>query len=102
MPKTLETSPMKSLAEELDLIRKKFRQCLDVYATRVEQDLLDIRQAVLDQAKSEDIQSGQIRDLRDMLTLCRTLDIKTEKGRRKDLKKFDTLIQELQLLSKNW
>jgi hypothetical protein len=37
-----------------------------------------------------------------MITLCRTLDIKPEKGRRKDLKKIDSLIDELNLMVENW
>jgi hypothetical protein len=37
-----------------------------------------------------------------MLTLCRTLELKPEKGRRKDLKKIDSLIGELLLMVKNW
>jgi hypothetical protein len=37
-----------------------------------------------------------------MITLCRTLDLKPEKGRRKDLKKIDTLLDELQVLVQNW
>ena len=45
---------------------------------------------------------AQIRDLRDMLTLCRTLDLKPEKGRRKDLKKIDSLLEELHLMIKSW
>ena len=37
-----------------------------------------------------------------MITLCRTLDLKPEKGRRKDLKKIDTLVEELHLMVQNW
>jgi hypothetical protein len=37
-----------------------------------------------------------------MITLCRTLDLKPEKGRRKDLKKIDTLVEELETMVQNW
>jgi hypothetical protein len=102
MAKSLEVSPMKSLAEELDFVRKSFRESIDVYSTRVETQLTLIRDAVLHQAKSTKLPSAHLRDLRDMITLCRTLDLKPEKGRRKDLKKIDTLVEELQLMVQNW
>ena len=93
---------MKSLAEELDFVRKSFRESIDVYSTRVETQLTLIRDAVLQQAKSSKLPPANMRDLRDMITLCRTLDLKPEKGRRKDLKKIDTLVEELQLMVQNW
>jgi hypothetical protein len=102
MAKSLEVSPMKSLAEELDFVRKSFRESIEVYATRVEKQLAQIRHAVLEQTKNPAVPAAKIRDLRDMITLCRTLDLKPEKGRRKDLKKIDTLLEELHLMVQNW
>ena len=46
--------------------------------------------------------NSEIHDLRDMLTLLRTLQIKPEAGRRKDLKKIEGLVEELRLLSERW
>lgn len=37
-----------------------------------------------------------------MLALCRSLDLRPEKGRRKDLKKIEALIEELRLLTEQW
>jgi len=102
MAKSLEVSPMKSLAEELGFVRKSFREMIDVYSTRVETQLTKIRDAVLEQSNNPKLAPAQIRDLRDMITLCRTLDLRPEKGRRKDLKKIDTLVEELQLMIQNW
>jgi hypothetical protein len=102
MAKSLDVSPMKSLAEELGFVRKAFRESIDVYSTRVETQLNEIRDAVLEQTKNPKLPPAQIRDLRDMITLCRTLDLRPEKGRRKDLKKIDTLVEELQLMIQNW
>ena len=102
MAKSLEVSPMKSLAEELDFVRKSFRESIDVYSARVEAQLNQIRDAVLEQTKNPKLPASHIRDLRDMITLCRTLDLKPEKGRRKDLKKIDTLVEELQLMIQHW
>ncbi len=102
MAKSLEVSPMKSLAEELDFLRKSFRECVNVYASRIEAQLIQIRGTVLEQTKNPKLPASHIRDLRDMITLCRTLDIKPEKGRRKDLKKIDTVVEELHVMAKNW
>jgi hypothetical protein len=102
MAKSLEVSPMKSLAEELEFVRKSFRESIQAYSTRVETQLTLIRDTVIAQTKNPNISAAQIRDLRDMITLCRTLDLKPEKGRRKDLKKIDTLMEELHLLIQNW
>jgi len=102
MAKSLEVSPMKSVAEELDFLRKSFRECVNVYATRIETQLMQIRETVLEQTKNPKLPTSHIRDLRDMITLCRTLDIKPEKGRRKDLKKIDTVVEDLYVMIQNW
>jgi hypothetical protein len=102
MAKSLEVSPMKSLAEELEFVRKAHRESIQVYSRRVEAQLTALRDTVLEQTKNPNPSPAQLRDLRDMITLCRTLDLKPEKGRRKDLKKIDTLLDELQVLVQNW
>jgi hypothetical protein len=102
MAKSLEVSPMKSLAEELEFVRKSFRESIQTYSTRVEAQLTQIRDTVLAQTKIPQLPPAQIRDLRDMITLCRTLDLKPEKGRRKDLKKIDSLLEELHLMIQGW
>lgn len=93
---------MKSAAEELQFLRKAFRECIDVYTSRIEGQIGQIRKKVLEQAKNPKDSSTYLRNLRDMITLCRTLDIKPEKGRRKDLKKIDLLVGELHLMIQNW
>ncbi len=45
---------------------------------------------------------SRVRDLRDMLTLLRTMQIKPQEGRRKDLKKVETIISDLELLTAGW
>ncbi|MBV9106300.1 MAG: hypothetical protein JO313_09790 [Verrucomicrobia bacterium] len=102
MAKSLEVSPMKSLAEELDFVRKSFREAIHAYSTRIETQLTLIRDRVIEQTKNPNVSPARIRDLRDMITLCRTLDLKPEKGRRKDFKKIDALMEELHLLIQNW
>src|ERR1700740_2827293 len=102
MAKSLDVSPAKSFAEEVEILRKSFRACLDVYASRVEAELGHIKELTLAKTQSPHLSQNTISHLRDMITLCRTLDIKPEKGRRKDLKKIDSLIDELNLMVENW
>jgi uncharacterized protein YfkK (UPF0435 family) len=102
MAKSLEVSPMKSLAEELDFLRKSFRETVNVYAAHIETELMQIRQTVLEKTKTPKLPPAQIRDLRDMITLCRTLDLKPEKGRRKDLKKIEAAVEELHEITQHW
>ena len=51
MAKSLEVSPMKSLAEELEFVRKAYRESIQVYSRRVEAQLTALRDTVLKQTK---------------------------------------------------
>jgi hypothetical protein len=102
MAKSLEISPMKSLAEELDFLRKTLRECLNAYAGRVESQLTEIRQRILEQTKNQKASTSHLSDVRDMISLCRTLELKPEKGRRKDLKKIESTVEELHTMVQNW
>jgi chromosome segregation ATPase len=97
-----DASPMKSVVEELETLRSDFRASLNSYATRIESEITTIRAAVEKDGKKVKVSSARIRDLRDMLTLLRKFQIKPEKGRRKDLKKLDSLVGDLTLLIESW
>ncbi|MBV9491579.1 MAG: hypothetical protein JO069_17955 [Verrucomicrobia bacterium] len=97
-----EASPIKSLVEELETLRQGFRQCLRAYAASVEESLQRVQTAVLSQQKVRKLSPEKTRDLRDMLALCRNLNLKPEKGRRKDLRKVEAVLEELRLLSQAW
>jgi len=99
---TSDASPMKSVVEELETLRSDFRASLNSYATRIESEITTIRAAVEKDGKKVKVSSARIRDLRDMLTLLRKFQIKPEKGRRKDLKKLDSLVGDLTLLIESW
>jgi hypothetical protein len=102
MPKSLEISPIKSVAEELDLLRKSFRESVNAYAKRIETQLAQAREHILAQTKDPKTQPSRIRDLRDIITLCRTLDLKPDKGRRKDLKKIESALEEIEAMIQSW
>ncbi len=46
--------------------------------------------------------NSQFYDLRDIITLLRTLEVKPLAGRRKDLKKIESLVDELRLMLDRW
>lgn len=70
---------MKSLAEELEFVRKAYRESMQVYSRRVEAQLTALRDTVLKQTANPNPSAAQLRDIRDMITLCRTLDLKPER-----------------------
>jgi CRISPR/Cas system-associated endonuclease Cas3-HD len=95
-------SPLKSAREELDFLRKMFRDLMVSYSARIEGEIAQMREAVVSEEKKKKNSSSHLRDARDIITLIRTLDVKTEKGRRRDLKKIDLLIEELNRFVENW
>ncbi|MBV9998443.1 MAG: hypothetical protein JO015_04930 [Verrucomicrobia bacterium] len=97
-----EASPVKSLAEELETVRLLWRQCIETYASGVEATLDQVQASVRGQQRARKLPVSKLGDLRDMLAMCRGLNLRPEKGRRKDLKKIETLIEELRLLTEQW
>ena len=105
-------SPYKSAAEELETLRKTLRAASQHYAKRIDMEIIRLRERVAGageeqaaaEAKGKAIPAGngQFHDLRDIITLLRTLDIKPLAGRRKDLKKIESLVDELRLLLDRW
>lgn len=96
-------SPVKSVLEELEFLRKTTREIIKNYSDRMEAEILQIREVVAGLGDDPDaLSSTQIHELRDMLTVMRTLQVKSEKGRRKDLKKLDSAIEDLRSLIDGW
>ena len=97
-----EGTPIKAVVEDLEQLREVFRETIQRHAERVDEEVLAILRAVKDMAESGKVTSAQMRDVRDMMTLLRNTDFKPEKGRRKDLKKIDNLVGDLQMLIEHW
>ncbi len=93
---------MKAVSEELDVLKTDFRSAIEIYASRLETEIEQVRATVLAETKRKKIAPAKLRDLRDMLILLRKFSINPEKGRRKDIKKVDTLVGDLTLLIENW
>ena len=95
-------SPIKSAVDELAALRRLFRLTLKNYATAVETDLERLRGEIAAQGTGARLSVDRVRDARDILTLLRTLDLKPAKGRRRDLKKIEGVVEEVQGIVKNW
>ena len=131
-PTLAEASPYKSVAEELETLRRTFRNVCQQYAARVDTEIVALHDQVIaagtvaaDQEKAEQPPAGaaprpaparpsvstqdrqarareKVHEVRDMLTLLRTLQIKPAEGRRKDLKKIESVIEDLHGLTAKW
>jgi hypothetical protein len=95
-----EASPSKAVVSELQDLRAELREAASSYAARLETEIERVRAAV--EASGGNTSSAKVRDLRDMLTLLRQRQIKADKGRRKELKKIESVISDLAMLIENW
>ncbi len=91
------SSPVGLLECELASLRRDLRRTMRAYAQRLEDDLGKSTAAVRSLASAENLSSDKLRDVRDMMVLVRRRKLKPEKGRRKDVRKIDSLIEDLQL-----
>lgn len=92
-----------SVTQELAFLRKNFRDLMAAYAAQVECEITALLDTVRSDAESgRRLPAARAYDLRDMLFLLRNLDVKPAKGRRRDLKKVEGLIEELRRIAERW
>jgi hypothetical protein len=101
---SLPASPAKSLVDELDLLKILLDQVGANYLNRLRGEIHTLRATLYNLALQPDteISPAKARDLREMLILVRSLQTKPEKGRRKDLKRIDELIGDLENIVDQW
>ncbi len=68
------------------------------YLGRLEREIDEVAAWANEQAQERDLPKARIRDLGDMITLVRKLELKPLKGRRRDLKKIDATVGDLREL----
>jgi hypothetical protein len=93
--KTREVSPVTMLTDELDAVRRELRRTIRAYAVRLELDLAESIAAVTRYKRAEDLPRERLHDIRDLTIMMRKRKLKPEKGRRKDVRKLDSLIRDL-------
>src|SRR5262249_28324848 len=99
--KSTATSPVRQLESELGKLRSDLRTTVRAYSARLEIELARSRAALEASKPAEELSRERLHQLRDLTILVRKRKLKPEKGRRKDLRKIDSLIEELQLLLVN-
>lgn len=93
----------KPVAEELSFLRKTMRDLVGAYSDQLEAEITALAAGVKADAEGKKVApASRAHDLRDMLTLLRSLEVKPAKGRRRDLKKIEVLMEELQRIVERW
>src|SRR5439155_6939680 len=90
-----EVSPVTMLTDELDAVRRELRRTIQAYAARLELDLAESIAAVTRYKRAENLSRERLHDIRDLTIMMRKRKLKPEKGRRKDVRKLDSLIHAL-------
>lgn len=95
--------PLKPVAEELVFLRKSFKELLTAYTAQVEGGIARLQSVITGEIEAvRKVPASRVADLRDMLMLLRNFDIKPAKGRRRDLKKIENLVHELEEIVDRW
>lgn len=92
---------MKHLESELQLLRRDLRATVRAYATRLEIGLAESAAALNSYKPTEELSRERLHQVRDLTIALRNRKVKPEKGRRKDLRKIDSLITDLHLFMQN-
>lgn len=95
--------PLQTVAEELTFLRKTFREIAHAYTSQIEAEITQLHALVAGDAESKKkLPGSRVADLRDMLMLLRSLEVKPAKGRRRDLKKIESLVEDLRGIVDGW
>ena len=96
-----ETTPVTLLERELRGLRRDLRATARAYTSRLDSDLQASLAAVESLAHPDKLPRETLHQVRDFAIMLRNRRLKPEKGRRKDLRKIDILINDLQPLAAN-
>jgi len=95
--KSSATSPVVLLKSELLELRRELRETVRAYAAGLEIQLAESVAALPTSESIEEMPREQLHQLRDLTVMVRKRKLKPEKGRRKDLRKIDSLITDVRL-----
>jgi hypothetical protein len=96
-----ETSPVRHLQLELQKLRRELRTTARVYTQRLEHELIAATDALGRYAPAEKLTREQLHCVRDLAMMVRQRRLRPDKGRRKDLRRIDSLISDLRPLIDN-
>jgi DNA repair exonuclease SbcCD ATPase subunit len=103
-------SPARSTASTLPAITRQHLTVLSTvleeisrhYISRLQREISRLRSQIEHLEQDGEFTRKQTKDLKKMSTLLEHLHIQPDRGRRKDLKKIDSLISDLEKLIENW
>jgi hypothetical protein len=84
------------LDSELQRLRRDLRATAKAYMARLESDLRAAAAILRSHGPVESLSREQLHQIRDLTIELRKRKLKPEKGRRKDLRRIDSLIADLQ------
>ena len=90
-----ESSPLTMLESELRSLHRDLRTIAKAYIARLENDLFVCLAALRSYGPIEQVPREMLHQIRDLTIIVRNRKLKPEKGRRKDLRKIDSLIVDL-------
>ena len=96
-----ETSPVRHLQLELQKLRRELRTTARVYTQRLEHELVAATDVLARYAPAEKLTREQLHRVRDFAIMMRQRRLRPDKGRRKDLRRIDSLISDLRPLIDN-
>jgi len=94
------TLPTKPVLDELKFLRTTFRELVAHYTSTIEGEIARLVQLVSTEDEAQ--KPSHAGDLRELLLLLRSLEVKPAKGRRRDLKKVESLVDELRRIAERW
>ena len=90
-----ESSPLTLFESELRALHRELRTIAKAYIARLENDLLVCLSALRSYGPIEQVSREMLHEIRDLTIVVRNRRLKPEKGRRKDLRRIDSLIGDL-------
>lgn len=90
-----DSTPVTMLESELRALHRDLRTTAKAYVARLENDLLVCLAALRSYGPIEQISRDMLHQIRDLTIILRNRKLRPEKGRRKDLRKIDSLIVDL-------
>ena len=99
---TPDDLPVNPALEELVFVRKALHDATAQFVARIDGELNGIREAVASIAAQKRVPKARVKSLRDLLLILREVEVKPEKGRRRDLKKIETAVKEMRRMVENW
>ena len=94
--------PTKPLLADLERFRIACCEIVASYLIKVESDIAAIADLVASEPAKKTASASRVADMRDMLMLLRALELKPAKGRRRDLKKVENILEELAHIAERW